>query len=282
LRLQRRPRRPRARRSRLPRPGTLRHRQLPAWSSTPTRTPAQTARRRPGLPGRGPGPARRPLRTPLAASGPAAPGAAVPLHPPAVGLQQALARRQRPDRVGPARPGGLDPRPPTRRCGCWTPPRCRVAPPGRRSSARRWAGLASYGYCAAHRRWYWGLKLYLLTAPDGMPVNWCLATPKLGERDVAAELLADTPSWLLAGTTVIGDKGFAGAAFDRHITDLGVRDPASQVSQELRDQPPASSLVGGPPRPVRWTVATGYPPQPDQAWRCRRCPAARVCAPRRG
>jgi len=27
------------------------------------------------------------------------------------------------------------------------------------------AGLADYGYCAAHSRWYWGLKLYLLTPP---------------------------------------------------------------------------------------------------------------------
>jgi hypothetical protein len=41
------------------------------------------------------------------------------------------------------------------------------------------AEIAGYGYCAAHSRWYWGLKLYLLTAPDGMPVNWCLATPAL-------------------------------------------------------------------------------------------------------
>jgi hypothetical protein len=82
------------------------------------------------------------------------------------------------------------------------------------------AGLASDGYCAAHSRWYWGLKLYLLTAPDGMPINWCLATPRLGERDVAADLLADTPRPLLAGTTV-GDKGFAGAAFDRQVTQLG-------------------------------------------------------------
>ena len=32
------------------------------------------------------------------------------------------------------------------------------------------AGWAHYGYCAAHSRWYWGLKLYLITTPDGMPV----------------------------------------------------------------------------------------------------------------
>ena len=53
------------------------------------------------------------------------------------------------------------------------------------------AGWAHYGYCAAHSRWYWGLKLYLITTPDGMPVAWCLADPKLGEREVAGELPAE-------------------------------------------------------------------------------------------
>jgi hypothetical protein len=38
------------------------------------------------------------------------------------------------------------------------------------------AGWAHYGYCAAHSRWYWGLKLYLITTPDGMPVAWCSRT----------------------------------------------------------------------------------------------------------
>jgi hypothetical protein len=52
------------------------------------------------------------------------------------------------------------------------------------------AGIANYGYCAAHSRWFCGLKLYLITTPAGMPVAWCLADPKLGEREVAAELFA--------------------------------------------------------------------------------------------
>jgi hypothetical protein len=50
-------------------------------------------------------------------------------------------------------------------------------------------GLAGYGYCKSHHRWFWGLRLYLLATPDGMPVAWCLATPKLGEREVAQALL---------------------------------------------------------------------------------------------
>lgn len=51
------------------------------------------------------------------------------------------------------------------------------------------AGSGGYGYCASHLRFYWGLKLYLLSAPDGMPITWCLADPKLGERDVCRVLL---------------------------------------------------------------------------------------------
>lgn len=50
-------------------------------------------------------------------------------------------------------------------------------------------GLAGYGYCAAHSRWYWGLKLYLLVTAQGVPVAWCPANPNLGEREVTAELL---------------------------------------------------------------------------------------------
>ena len=85
-------------------------------------------------------------------------------------------------------------------------------------------GDAGYGYCASHSRWYWGLKLYLLTALDGMPIAWCLAHPAIGEREVAAELLeqARHQNKLAAGTVVIGDKGFAGAVFQRHTDDLGL------------------------------------------------------------
>jgi hypothetical protein len=42
-----------------------------------------------------------------------------------------------------------------------------VAPPGETVKRSALAGTAAYGYRAAHSRWYWGLKLYLLTTPDG-------------------------------------------------------------------------------------------------------------------
>ena len=94
--------------------------------------------------------------------------------------------------------------------------RCRAAPFGKRHGGPSWrdglAEWAGYGYCRSHSRWYWGLKLYLLTTLDGMPAAWCRASPKIGEREVAAELLAHAARTgaLQPGPILIGDKGFAG------------------------------------------------------------------------
>lgn len=83
------------------------------------------------------------------------------------------------------------------------------------------AGWANYGYCPAHSRWYWGLKLYLLTTAEGMPVAWCLANPKIGEREVAAELLARAreDQALRHQMIVLGDKGLAGHGLERFAAD---------------------------------------------------------------
>jgi Transposase DDE domain len=83
------------------------------------------------------------------------------------------------------------------------------------------AGWANYGYCAAHSRWYWGLKLYLLTTAEGMPAAWCLADPKIGEREVAAELLghARDIGALRDQMIVLCDKGLAGREMERYAAD---------------------------------------------------------------
>jgi hypothetical protein len=60
--------------------------------------------------------------------------------------------------------------------------------------------------------WYWGLKLHLITTAEGMPLAWCLADPKLGEREVAEELLghARDHGALRDGMIVLADKGLSG------------------------------------------------------------------------
>jgi hypothetical protein len=81
------------------------------------------------------------------------------------------------------------------------------------------AGWANYGYCAAHSRWYWGLKLYLLTTRDGIPVTWCLADPKLGESEVTEDLLghAHDIGALRPGLIILGDKGISTLALDTRL-----------------------------------------------------------------
>jgi hypothetical protein len=102
---------------------------------------------------------------------------------------------------------------------------------------------AAYGDDRSHSRWYWGFKLYVLCAPDPMPITWCLATPKLGEREVAQALGEDAARQqaLAAGTIILADKGLAGRAFHQHIGALG----AYLVRPDRTDEPYRFGSLGG-------------------------------------
>jgi hypothetical protein len=105
------------------------------------------------------------------------------------------------------------------------------------------AGWAGYGWDRSHSRWFWGLKLYLLACPDGLPVAWCLANPKLGEREVAEALLdrAARQQVLRPGLVVLADKGLAGQAFEQVVADLGAR----LVRSDRADEPTRFGNLGG-------------------------------------
>jgi Transposase DDE domain len=103
-----------------------------------------------------------------------------------------------------------------------TPVECgRSRPTVKRSDV---AGWASYGYCASHSRFFWGLRLYLICTPVGMPILWALADAKLGEREVVAAMLEQEPHLCTGrpGLLLIADKGFAGAEFERELAGHGV------------------------------------------------------------
>ena len=110
----------------------------------------------------------------------------------------------------------------------------------RRSDLAGWAG---YGYDRSHSRWYWGLKLYLLACPDGMPTAWCLAAPSQGEREVAEGLLdrAAGQHILRPGMVVLADKGLAGHAFEQFVGALD----AWLVRPDRADEPARLGNLGG-------------------------------------
>lgn len=99
------------------------------------------------------------------------------------------------------------------------------------------AGYASYGYCRSHSRYFWGFRLMLLCAPDGMPIAFDLFAANLPERDAAAEILRHVE---LDGCTIIADKGFAGTDFEQLVGSLGAR----LLRPDRKDEPHRHGSLG--------------------------------------
>jgi hypothetical protein len=96
------------------------------------------------------------------------------------------------------------------------------------------------GYGQSHHRFFWGFRLYLLAAPDGLPVAWCLASPKRGEREVAAALLDHEGGRLRPGLVILADKGLAGRDFEQLVAGYG----AVLVRPDRADEPPRHGSLG--------------------------------------
>ncbi|MGH9092821.1 MAG: IS982 family transposase [Acidimicrobiales bacterium] len=86
-------------------------------------------------------------------------------------------------------------------------------------------GFAGYGYCASHSRYFWGLRLHLVTTPAGLPVAFALANPKADEREVLRDILAIEPELLgdRPGQVVLADKGYRSAELEAFLADHGAR-----------------------------------------------------------
>jgi hypothetical protein len=169
-----------------------------------------------------------------------------------------------------------------------TPVECgRSRPTAQRSNLAGWAG---YGYCASHSRYFWGLRLHLVTTPAGLPVAFALANPKTDERDVALDIFEADPELLAgrAGQTLVADKGYASAEFERRLAEHGIdlvrpamkrerrRPGARQLRRSARSSspstwnataataprasPPASSNASSPSPPPSGTTTTPASP----------------------
>jgi hypothetical protein len=105
------------------------------------------------------------------------------------------------------------------------------------------AGWAGYGYCASHSRFFWGLRLYLVCTPTGMPMLWALANPKLDEREVLTAMLDRESEAVTSrpGLLLIADKGFASKAFEADLTLRGAELLRPSFKREKR--PKGESLL---------------------------------------
>jgi hypothetical protein len=97
------------------------------------------------------------------------------------------------------------------------------------------ADAADYGYCASHSRYFWGMRLHTLMAPDGTPRAMALTSPKASEREICLQLLARVNRH--GPLTVIADKGYAGREFERDAQSLGALIVRSRRKDEPRRGP---------------------------------------------
>lgn len=74
------------------------------------------------------------------------------------------------------------------------------------------AGWAQYGYCASHSRFFWGLRLHLLSTLHGLPVALALTGAKADERQALLDILHADPALVAdhPGQILIGDKNYDG------------------------------------------------------------------------
>jgi Transposase DDE domain len=79
------------------------------------------------------------------------------------------------------------------------------------------ADAADYGYCASHSRFFWGMRLHAIFAPDGTPRALELCSPKRDEREVGLVLLDRVSRH--GPVTLIADKGYAGRAFATAVAE---------------------------------------------------------------
>lgn len=99
------------------------------------------------------------------------------------------------------------------------------------------AGHAAYGYCRSHSRFFWGFRLVLVCAADGMPLAFELVAANTPERQAAAEVLEQLD---MHGYTLIADKGFAGADFQALVASRG----ASFLRPDRKNEPQRHGSLG--------------------------------------
>jgi len=102
------------------------------------------------------------------------------------------------------------------------------------------APYCGFGYCAAHSRFYWGMRLVLWCGPDGCVRDFDLVPANAPERESVLALLERQPP---LGQLVLADKGFAGADFEQAVRELGgLLLRPSRADEPKRASPPIGRL----------------------------------------
>lgn len=106
-------------------------------------------------------------------------------------------------------------------------------------------------FSRSHSRWFWGMRLHLLAAPDGTPRAAIVASADQKEREVALRLFE---IGLHGGELVVCDKGYAGRDFEQQAAQ---RWSATILRPARKTEPsrgPALSWIRQRIESIFWTL----------------------------
>ena len=101
------------------------------------------------------------------------------------------------------------------------------------ASKSEFAGQAAYGYCAAKSRWYWGMRLLLVSDCRGAPLGYDLRPANENEREGVFALASAHP-----GSLLFADAGHRGREHEASLRLVGV-ELIVPDKHRLGERPPA-------------------------------------------
>jgi len=107
----------------------------------------------------------------------------------------------------------------------------------RSQSGKRSIPQADYGYVAARKQVFFGLRLHALVSDGGAVVDFGLTPADTSERDVAREMLDHR-----GGASVLADQGYSGAPMRAYAQQVGIDLVVTAARVHGGDRAPGAAL----------------------------------------
>lgn len=115
---------------------------------------------------------------------------------------------------------------------------------------RRYRGEAWRGYQASKRRYFYGVKVHLVVAASGHPVEFVLTPGADGDTKVLKQLDLDLPE----GSTLTGDKAYNDYAYEDLLREVGLSlIPLRKVNSKRPLEPALTYLMARARKAVETT-----------------------------
>ena len=124
--------------------------------------------------------------------------------------------------------------------------RCRLYPPQKHGGAFR-------GYVPSKRRYFYGLRVHLVTTGAGEPVEFSLVAGSEADVSVLKDLELDLPE----GSTLLADKAYTDYDYEDLLEEVGLHLKAQRKKNSKRPMPLWEEFLGKPVRQYIETVFGG-------------------------